>query len=131
MQVVALICSRLALDLVAAMAAWKPVEPDTSLHIADAARRLAALARREFSADGEHLPPLRWDLHAEVDALVLTLDDLDKAMRVAAAEGDDAATIRRAVVAAQATGLCLVRLGELIETRGGYAVTQPRLRAGS
>ncbi len=117
-RVAGLVGSRLAAELRQAIEAWEPVNLDASLRIADAARRLAARGRREFS-DASEFPPLNWELHAEVDALLLTLDDLDRAMRAAAADSEDVGILCRAAVAMVSTGSSLDRLAFLILARSG------------
>lgn len=108
--------SRLAEELRQSIGVWDPADPDTSLHIADAARRLAALARREIGDPGR---PLHWDLHAEVDALVSTLDDLDQAMRATAADGKDVERVLAAAVAMASYLNGHARLLTVIVTRSG------------
>jgi len=118
MRVAGFVGSSLSDELRQAIAAWDPVDLDASLRIADAARRLAARGRREFS-DASEFPPLNWDLHTEVDALVSTLDELDQAMRAAAAYSEDMGTLRRAAVAMVSTGSSLGRLATLILAHSG------------
>lgn len=122
MRVAGFVGSPLTDELRLAIAAWDPVNLDASLRIADAARDLAALGRREFS-DTSEFPPLKWDLHAEVDALVSTLDELDQAMRAAAADSEDMGTQRRAAVAMVSTGSRLGRLASVILARSGVVPT--------
>lgn len=123
-RVARILHSPLSDELRQSLTAWNPVDLDTSLRIADAARRFAALVRREFSDESE-IPPRGWNLHAEVDALVSTLDDLDVTMRAAAADSEDMGTLRMAAVAMVSTGSSLGRLATLVLERIGLVPSDP------
>jgi hypothetical protein len=126
MRLLIVVGSPLANELREAIGGWCPTDPNTSLPIADAARHLAALVRREFPEQGE-TAPYDWRPHAAADALALTLDDLDRAMRTAAAaDPEDIGALRTAAVAMVSAGSSLSRIATNLIHRSGFVPAQAR-----
>lgn len=122
-RVVTILVSRLANEVDESIAAWDPRDPDSSLRIGNAARRLAALVRRELSDEGTK--PVRWDLHAEMDAFLLNLEDLDQAMRAAAVDREDGGVVLKAAMAATSHLGDRGRLVTLILARTRHLPSEP------
>lgn len=93
---ISFLTSQLVHELRRSIKEWEPSEAYTSLRVAEAARRLAVSRRRRAGNDPH---PILETFHVEMDALMLTLDELDGDMRSAAANGQDLATLTRAAVA--------------------------------
>lgn len=104
------VASSLTQEVLQSYDAWSPEEdPQSSLRVADASRRLAALIRGEVPDSAEAPGPP--ELHAEWDSWRLAVEELEQAMRsLATAEPQDAEARRRASLAIKSVESSWLRL---------------------